>query len=177
MRNKWPARFLTLRAPRHNSFPPLMSLSGQSASQETKFAALGHRDMSRPTSRGCSSPALGAATFFGSSFSFSFPTSSASTSFVSRRIGPRGFAGFAVASLFFRELLCFFKVDLLIHCDCTVECVDHRQLNAIRDRGSTFSSYLPGGANQFPGGSCIFFCTAPATADFFPFSLQGIHLS
>src|ERR1035441_10158534 len=47
MRNKWPARFLTLRAPRHNSFPPLMSLSGQSASQETKFAALGHRDMSR----------------------------------------------------------------------------------------------------------------------------------
>ena len=25
----------------------------------------------------------------------------------------------------FRELLCFFKVDLLIHCDCTVECVDH----------------------------------------------------
>ncbi|MGA7767355.1 MAG: hypothetical protein WCA27_14170, partial [Candidatus Sulfotelmatobacter sp.] len=26
-------------------------------------------------------------------------------------------------------------------------------LNAIRDRGSTFSSYLPGGAIQFPGGS------------------------
>ena len=50
MRNKWPARFLILRAPRHNSFPPLMSLSGQSASQETKWAALGHRDMSRPTS-------------------------------------------------------------------------------------------------------------------------------
>src|SRR5580693_4002632 len=23
----------------------------------------------------------------------------------------------------FAELLCFFKVDLLIHCDCTVECV------------------------------------------------------
>jgi hypothetical protein len=33
-----------------NTFPPLMSLSGQSASQERKFAALGHRDMSRPTS-------------------------------------------------------------------------------------------------------------------------------
>jgi hypothetical protein len=50
MRNNWPARFLTLRAPRHNSFPPMMSLSGQSASQETKCPALGHRDMSRPTS-------------------------------------------------------------------------------------------------------------------------------
>ncbi len=50
MRNKWPARFLTLRAPRHNSFPPLMSLSGQSASQEIKCAALGQLDMSRPTS-------------------------------------------------------------------------------------------------------------------------------
>jgi hypothetical protein len=37
-RNKWPARFLTFRAPRHSSFPPLMSLSGQSASHETKCA-------------------------------------------------------------------------------------------------------------------------------------------
>ena len=46
MRNKWPARFLTLRAPRHSTFPPLMSLSGQSASQETKSAAVGQRDMS-----------------------------------------------------------------------------------------------------------------------------------
>ena len=50
MRNKWPARFFTFRAPRHSSFPPLMSLSGQSASQETKCAAVGHGDMSRPTS-------------------------------------------------------------------------------------------------------------------------------
>ena len=35
-----------------------------------------------------------------------------------------------------------------------VECVDHWYLNAIRDRGSTFSSHLSGGANQFPGGTC-----------------------
>ena len=39
--------------------------------------------------------------------------------------GPRDFACFDVGALFFAELLCFFKVDLLIHCDCTVECVDH----------------------------------------------------
>src|SRR5215831_5401808 len=45
-----PFRFLILRVPRHKSFPPLMSLSGQSASQETKCAAVGQRDMSRPTS-------------------------------------------------------------------------------------------------------------------------------
>jgi len=53
--------------------------------------------------------ALVAATFFGSSFSFSFPTSSASTSFVSHRIGPRDFTHFVVGSLFFRELLSFLK--------------------------------------------------------------------
>ena len=40
----------TVRTPRHSSFPPLMSLSGQSASQETKCPAVGHFDMSRPTS-------------------------------------------------------------------------------------------------------------------------------
>ena len=51
-------------------------------------------------------------------------TSSASTSFVSLCTGPRDFARFDGCSLFFRELLSFFKVDLLIHCDCTVECVD-----------------------------------------------------
>ena len=68
---------------------------------------------------GCSSPALVAATFLRSSFSFSFPTSSASTSFVSRCTGPRDFARFDVSSLFFRELLCFFKVDLLSRFDCT----------------------------------------------------------
>jgi hypothetical protein len=62
---------------------------------------------------------------FGSSFSFSFPTSSASTSFVSRCTGPRDFARFVVGSLFFPELLCFFKVDLLSRFDCTLECVDH----------------------------------------------------
>jgi hypothetical protein len=60
-----------------------------------------------------------ATTTFGSSFSLSFPTSSASTSFVSRCTGPRDFARFDVGSLFFAELLCFFKVDRLIHCDCT----------------------------------------------------------
>jgi hypothetical protein len=43
-------RFPTFRAPRHKTFPPLMSLSGQSASQEMKCAALGQVDMSRPTS-------------------------------------------------------------------------------------------------------------------------------
>src|SRR6202022_3237691 len=76
--------------------------------------------LGRSSPRLCFSPALVAASFFGSSFSFSFPTSSASTSFVSRRIGPRGFARFDVGSLFFPELLCLFKVDLLIHCDCTL---------------------------------------------------------
>jgi hypothetical protein len=35
-----PPGFLTFLARRHNSFPPLMSLSGQSASQERKFSAL-----------------------------------------------------------------------------------------------------------------------------------------
>ena len=37
-RNKWPAPFLTFRAPRRSSFPPLTSLSGQSARHETKCA-------------------------------------------------------------------------------------------------------------------------------------------
>jgi hypothetical protein len=71
-------------------------------------------------------PSLVAATFFGSSFSFSLATSSASTSFVSRRTGPRDFVRFDVDSLFFPELLCFFMVDLLSCFDCTSECVDHR---------------------------------------------------
>ena len=66
-----------------------------------------------------------ATTFFRSSFSCSFPTSSASTSFVSRCTGPRDFVRFVVGSLFFPELLCFFKVDLLSRFDCTLECVDH----------------------------------------------------
>jgi hypothetical protein len=39
-------------------------------------------------------------------------------------------------------LYALFKVDLRIHCDCTVECVDHRQLNTIRDQGLSFSSHL-----------------------------------
>jgi hypothetical protein len=51
--------------------------------------------------------------------------SSASTSFVSRCTGPRDFARFVVGSLFFPELLCFFKVDLLSRFDCTLECADH----------------------------------------------------
>jgi len=59
-------------------------------------------------------------------FFFSFPTSSASTSFVSRCTAPRDFLRFEVGSLFFPELLCFFKVDLLSRFDCTLECVDHR---------------------------------------------------
>src|ERR1700675_3859971 len=82
------------------------------------------RDWAKFTSQ-CSSPTLVTATFFGSSFSFSFPTSSASTSFVSRCTGPRDFARFVVGSLFSPELLCFFKVDLLSRFDCTLECVDH----------------------------------------------------
>src|ERR1700680_1223969 len=68
---------------------------------------------------GKATPALVPPPFFCPSFSFSFPTSSASTSFVSRRIGLRGFARFVVGSLFFPELLCFFKVDLLSCFDCT----------------------------------------------------------
>src|SRR6266851_8075929 len=95
--------------------------------------------LGRSSPRGCFSPALVAATFFGSSFSFSFPTSSASTSFVSRRIGSRGFARFVVGSLFFPELLCLFKVDLLIHCDCTVEC------------GSSNDHYLDGERMKMSG--------------------------
>ena len=54
-------------------------------------------------------------------FLLSFPTNSASTSFISRCTGPRAFARFDVGSLFLGELLCFFKVDLLIHCDCTLD--------------------------------------------------------
>jgi hypothetical protein len=63
--------------------------------------------LGRSSARGCSSPALVAATFFGSSFSFCFPTSSAGT-FVSRRIEPHGFARFDVGSHFIAELLGFF---------------------------------------------------------------------
>lgn len=63
---------------------------------------------------------------FRSSFPLSFPTSSASTSFVSCGTGHRDFARFDVGSLFFRELVCFFKVDLLSRFHCTLECVDHR---------------------------------------------------
>jgi hypothetical protein len=59
-------------------------------------------------------------------FSFSLTTSSASTSFVSRRTGPGDFVRFDVGSLFFPELLSFFKVDLLSRFDCTLECVDQR---------------------------------------------------
>ena len=47
-------------------------------------------------------------TFFGSSFSSSLATSSASTSFVSRRTGPRDFVCFDGCSFFFPELLSFF---------------------------------------------------------------------
>ena len=59
------------------------------------------------------SSALGATTLFRSSFFFSFPTSSTSTSFVSRCTGPLAFVRLEVGSLFFGELLCFFKVDSL----------------------------------------------------------------
>ena len=52
-------------------------------------------------------------------FEPSFPTNSASTSFVSRCTKFRLFARFGVGSLFFAELVCFFKVDLLIRFDCT----------------------------------------------------------
>jgi hypothetical protein len=58
-------------------------------------------EIGRSSPRGCFSPALVVAFFFGSNFSFSFSTSSASTSFVSRRTGPRGFARVDVGSLFF----------------------------------------------------------------------------
>jgi hypothetical protein len=43
-----------------------------------------------------------------------FLSTSAITSFTSRCTGPRPFARFDVGSLFFAELLSFFKVDLLI---------------------------------------------------------------
>ena len=36
--------------PLHSTRPPLMSLSGHNASQDTKCPAVGHLDMSRPTS-------------------------------------------------------------------------------------------------------------------------------
>ena len=61
---------------------------------------------------------------FSSSFPLSFSTSSASTSLGSRWTGRRAFAiRFAVCSFFTGDLVFFFKVDLLIYCDCTVECV------------------------------------------------------
>jgi hypothetical protein len=41
MRNKWPARFLIFRAPRHSSFPPLMSLSGQRCKPGNKVSCTG----------------------------------------------------------------------------------------------------------------------------------------
>jgi len=47
--------------------------------------------------------------------------SSASTSFVSRCTGTLDFARFDDRSLFFADLLCFFKVDLVIHRDCTLD--------------------------------------------------------
>jgi hypothetical protein len=62
-------------------------------------------------------------TFFEFSLSFSFATRSASTSFVSRRTVPGDFVRFDVGSLFFPELLCCFKVDLLSRFNCTLECV------------------------------------------------------
>jgi len=43
-----------------------------------------------------------------------FPSTSAITSFASRCTGPRDFVRFKVASLRWQDLLCFFKVDLLI---------------------------------------------------------------
>src|SRR5262244_261276 len=75
-------------------------------------------------SRPCASLEPAAATFWFSFFR-NRPTSSASTSFVSRCPVLLDLVRFAVGSLFFPELLCFFKVDLLIHFDCTVECADH----------------------------------------------------
>jgi hypothetical protein len=47
--------------------------------------------------------------------------SSASTSFVSRCIVTLDFARFDDGALFFADLLCFFKVDLVIHRDCSLE--------------------------------------------------------
>src|SRR5215471_6906671 len=87
--------------------------------------------------RWCFSDGLTDATF-GFSFSRNRPTSSANTSLVSRRPVFPGFAGFVRNSLFFPDLLSFCKVDLLIHCDCTVECVDQgsSSLSLIGDRPS-----------------------------------------
>ena len=50
-----------------------------------------------------------------SSFPVNFPRTSASTSFASRCTGPRAFVRFKVGSLRCKDLLCFFKVDLLFH--------------------------------------------------------------
>jgi Transposase DDE domain group 1 len=50
---------------------------------------------------------------FGSSFSVSFPTRSASTCLYPAAPGPRDFARFDVGSLFLAELLCFFLLNLL----------------------------------------------------------------
>src|SRR5271167_4048492 len=49
-RKRWPARFFTVRIPRQSVLPPLISLSGHRLSQEAKCPAVGHFDMSRPTS-------------------------------------------------------------------------------------------------------------------------------
>jgi hypothetical protein len=46
MRNKLlPARLCTLRLPRHSARPPLMSLSGYNANQDTKRSAVFHLDI------------------------------------------------------------------------------------------------------------------------------------
>src|SRR6202165_1927234 len=50
MRNNCPARCCTFLVPFHDTRPPVMSLSGHSACQETKCPEVGHFDMSRPTS-------------------------------------------------------------------------------------------------------------------------------
>jgi len=51
--------------------------------------------------------------------SASFPNNSAITSLVSRCTETRDLGCFQHGSLFVDELLFFFKVDLLINCDCT----------------------------------------------------------
>src|SRR5580704_2004854 len=84
--------------------------------------SLGRPDLRLPSDGRDWGEAHRADAFFRSTFSCSFATSSASTSFVSRCTGPRDFVRFDVGSLFFPELLCFFKVDLLSPFDCTLEC-------------------------------------------------------
>ena len=89
----------------------------------------GQDQRSSRTSADAFSPALVAATFFGCSFFFQLSHQFRQHYFrIPLHRASCTFARFVVGSLFFPELLFFFKVDLLSRFDCTGECADHCSL-------------------------------------------------